>query len=1063
MVGPDDEPMPLTVGLDSMCSRSMVNNQFAKRVFFGAAVYFHELKPPWTVSVGGNHEVQVNNYMNINLRLCNKELELKCGVIPLPKDIDVIVSWADIIKFKLWNELVEIANKECIIPMEELSYEEREEMDFSDNLGSLMVISLVIKDTEAEVAENDSGINHLRLVFPRVFVKDLAKDGAKDVSRLVIRLKKGMDYPKKAAARRQSDVVKGFIRTTVEDWLDKGIIKASISPTAAPIHVVRTPNREWRMCTDYRDLNSNIEDLLFPLPSVKGIIEGLKGSKYFTKFDLRKGYLQTRVHDDCTWLTSFITEDGQYEFNRTPFGLKTAVAFFQRLMSEEVLKGLIGVICQCYIDDIVVYAETLVELHAREYEVLTRLDMHDLRVNEKKCMCAVQKLKFLGYVISSEGVELDPEKKQGLVDLVAPTNVGKLRSFLGLANYFSDFIPRYSQVAAPLTRLTQKAVPWNWDADCAASFAKIKSLVMDAPLLHYIDYTQPIVLRTDASQIGAGCMLYNLVDGKEKPIAFASHKFEGHALNWSTYDQEAYAIFHGLRKWCHLLLGHFLLIETDHRNLAFILGCSDGRVGRWRLLLQEFNYAVKHIQGVTNVVADALSRCFVVCLKDNTPILNEFTPVEIHRIIKTHHNDVNGHLGITATVKRMQSLGIHWNTMREDVVKYIQSCGICQKFRDTERTEIARDEKVIEAYEPWEEIALDSIVDLPEDSEGNKHILVVIDNFSRYIEVYACQTLGKKETFDALLDIFSRYGLPKKIRSDMGGQFVAEAVKQLYESIGAEPIYTIGYRPQANGQVERVNGELMRHLRAIVLPRQNDLCWSRCLPMARRIVNATTHSAIGVAPVVLINPSVNLYRGLTLPPEGGIRTETSVSDWIVSMRGLQINMIKDSQLHLARVLDKRIKERKVNPFELGKKLKVVEVGKYVLCNNNFDRKRGKLDTPWWGPYLVVACEGNNITIKDLCTGRLRKVDVSVLKVFIHHELTEDELRVLAQEDVGECLVKEVIDHRVTPGRERFKKSYEFLLEFEDGDKEWSDYMDCRNLEQLSKYVSGKPELNLFQE
>lgn len=286
-----------------------------------------------------------------------------------------------------------------------------------------------------------------------------------------------------------------------------------------------------------------------------------------------------------------------------PSSSPVASPYLQYVISKHVLAGLVGSICEVYIDDVIVVGESITELRENTYVILQRFANHGLVVHPRKWICGVEQVEFLGHVVSSKGIALSETKKQGLIDLKAPKDKVSLKSFIGLANYFRDFVPNFSSRIGLLTGLASPKALFVWNDELHAQLEDIRNAILNAPMLFHIDYSLPLVLRTDASQFGVGGMLLQICRGVEQPICFVSKKLSPEARCWSTIDQEAFAIFYAVTSLKHYLFGHPFVIETDHNNLQYISKYTEGRVGRWRLALQEYDFIVRHIAGATNTVA----------------------------------------------------------------------------------------------------------------------------------------------------------------------------------------------------------------------------------------------------------------------------------------------------------------------------------------------------------------------------------------------------------------------------------------------------------------------------
>jgi len=279
----------------------------------------------------------------------------------------------------------------------------------------------------------------------------------------------------------------------------------------------------------------------------------------------------------------------------------------------------------------------------------------------------------------------------------------------------------------------------------------------------------------------------------------------------------------------------------------------------------------------------------------------------------------------------------------------------------------------------------------------------------------------------------------------MGGQFISEVVTVMANWFGTTQLFTIGYRPQANGLVERANGEIMRHLKAIVLDSNLKNQWSLGLPLVQRVLNATVHSSTGVAPVVLLFGSmITPSRGIMVPY--GSSKEETIPGYVARLYEAQEAILRSSQLHLADELDSRV--------ATGKDVdsKCFSIGDYVLVTADERGGVGKLSPKCSGPLLVVGSKGNIYSLENLCTKKIHQYDVSRLKKFVVREGVDP--LVIAAQDRDEAIVKEILDHNIEHKGKR--KTYSFLVEFEDGDQQWLPYMECRDLAALDAYLLKNP-------
>ena len=311
--------------------------------------------------------------------------------------------------------------------------------------------------------------------------------------------------------------------------LDIGAIRRSNSPWASPVVLVRKKDGSLRFCIDLRKLNARTVKDAYSIPRIEDALDSLNGACIFTSLDLKSGYWQVELDDESIPLTAFTVGPlGFYECVRMPFGLTNAPATFQRLM-ESCLGDLHLNWCIIYLDDIIIFSKNPDEHITRLKGVFEKLARAGLKLKPSKCEFFKAKLKYLGHIVSQEGIATDPIKIEAILKWPQPKTVTDVRSFTGFTNYYRKFIKGYAKIARPLHELTsgenakRKHKPVEWDERCQASFEALKGLCSECPVLAYADYKRPFVLHTDASTTGLGAVLYQKQeDGKERVIAYAS-------------------------------------------------------------------------------------------------------------------------------------------------------------------------------------------------------------------------------------------------------------------------------------------------------------------------------------------------------------------------------------------------------------------------------------------------------------------------------------------------------------------------------------------------------------
>jgi hypothetical protein len=331
----------------------------------------------------------------------------------------------------------------------------------------------------------------------------------------------------------------------------------------------------------------------------------LVGAKVFSKIDLRSGYHQIKIRASDIPKTAFSTRYGLCEFLVMSFGLTNAPAYFMYLMNSVFMPELDKFVV-VFIDDILVYSKNEDEHAEHLHIVLQRLRDHRLYAKLSKCELWLKEIKFLGHTISQEGISVDPEKVQEVMDWKPPTTVRQIRSFLGLAGYYRRFIPDFSRIAKPMTELLKKGVKYDWSQKCEDAFHALKQHLTTAPVLAQPDNTKPFEVYCDASGTGLGCVLMQ----ENRVIAYASRALRPHEQNYPTHDLELAAVVHALKIWRHYLMGAHCNMYTDHKSLKYIFTQADlnMRQRRWLELIKDYDLEVHYHPGKANVVVDALSR-----------------------------------------------------------------------------------------------------------------------------------------------------------------------------------------------------------------------------------------------------------------------------------------------------------------------------------------------------------------------------------------------------------------------------------------------------------------------
>ena len=429
--------------------------------------------------------------------------------------------------------------------------------------------------------------------------------------------------PIRQPIRRQSPHAREETFQLVQDMLAHGIVTPSTSPWASPVVLVKKSDGKTRFCVDYRRLNDVTHKDAYPLPRIDDTLDSLGGCKYFSTLDLTSGYWQIGLTPDAAEKSAFPTQFGLFEFTVLPFGMCNAPGTFQRAM-ECCLAGLQWEQCMVYLDDVIVFSPSFALHLERLQNVFQRFRSNGLKLKPSKCKFAQEEVKYLGHVVSSAGICPDPLKIDTVKNWPIPRNTKEVQSFIGLASYYRKFIKNFAHIAAPLHKLCSPKVIFKWTPEIGVAFEKLKEALITHPILIYPDFSKPFRLDVDACGVGLGAVLSQEVDGREHVVAYSSRVLQDCETRYPITEKEGLALFNGVKCFKHYLHGRKFTLVSDHDPLRYLRTAKDfsGRIWRWVLFLERFDYTVIHRAGKKHVNADALSR-LPMCgrVKKITPVL----------------------------------------------------------------------------------------------------------------------------------------------------------------------------------------------------------------------------------------------------------------------------------------------------------------------------------------------------------------------------------------------------------------------------------------------------------
>jgi hypothetical protein len=427
-------------------------------------------------------------------------------------------------------------------------------------------------------------------------------------------------------------------------WLDenlsKGFIRTSSSPAATPILFVKKGDGSLRLVVDYRGINEGTIKNRYPLPLLQDTLMNLSKAKWFTKLDIRGAYNLIRMAEGEEWKTAFRTRYGLFESLVMPFGLTNTPATFQNYIND-VLAPYLDRFCTAYLDDTLIYSDNFEEHQQHVRLVLDAFAKACLHLKPEKREFHQQEVKYLGLIISTEGIKMDPEKIRAMQDWEPPSNLKDVRALLGFANFYCRFVRNYSRIVQPLTFLTRKGVPFAWSMEQQTAFDTLKATFTSVPVLARFDPDRDVIVETDASDyVSAGVLSQYDDDNVLHPMAYFSKKHSPAECNYEIYDKELMAIVRAFEEWHPKLQSIInpIRVLSDHKNLEYFttIKLLNRRQARWSQFLSQFNFKIVYRPGTAGGKPDTLTRRSGDLPKagDNRSLENQTTIIKPENILQ---------------------------------------------------------------------------------------------------------------------------------------------------------------------------------------------------------------------------------------------------------------------------------------------------------------------------------------------------------------------------------------------------------------------------------------------
>lgn len=805
---------------------------------------------------------------------------------------------------------------------------------------------------------------------------------------------------------------KELVRSMVQEMIDADIVCESNSAYASPILLVKKKTGEKRLCVDYRALNNKTRKEHYPLPLIDDQLDRLAGHTLFISLDLASGYYQLAVAEQSQDKTSFVTPDGQYNFKRMPFGLANAPSVFQRAMNK-VLGKLPYIII--YMDDVLIPAHTFEEGLFRLEDVLKLLQEAGLTLKLKKCFFFEKEIDFLGFRVSSEGIKPGSKKTLAITKFPLPKNVHDVRRFLGLTSFFRRFVKNFAFLARPLTDLLSSKFEWRWTDEHTKAFNALKDRLVEQPILALYDPKLETELHTDASKIGvAGILMQRGRDSLLRPVAYYSRKTTNDEQKLHSFELETLAVIASLQRFRVYLLGLKFKIVTDCGALRTTMTKRDliPRISRWWVQFQEYDCEIEYRPGTRMAHVDALSRGpvteptprddshvidvlnvdvkdWIATVQENDDEIKRIKQIlqdettryvadvrknyllkgeHVYRqlesglrwvvprgvrwqVLRMNHDDV-GHFGFEKTLSRIQST--YWfPKMRRFTKKYVSACLECAHHKAPGGAKEGMLHPIPKMEIPFHTLHADHLGPFVRSKKGNMYILVIIDAFTKYINIRAVRDTKTATAIKVFKEHFGYFGVPTRLITDRGSCFTSSKFKEFTEKIGIKHILNAVATPRANGQVERFNRTISDAL-STKCHNKNENTWDLYLGDIQLGINTTINKTTGKSPseilfgCKLVSPTENVLSDIITEV-----SERVSGDELMQLRSTAGDKIRKQQADSKVQFDKH--RKKASSYNVGD---LVRIERSVNDKDHIGKSK-KLIPKFHGPYRIVKILPND--------------------------------------------------------------------------------------------------------
>lgn len=656
------------------------------------------------------------------------------------------------------------------------------------------------------------------------------------------------------------------MRDKVKSELDKLERKDIIAPVKEPTDwcsrmvVATKKSGEPRICIDPRPLNEALRREHYPLPVMEDILPRLVNSTVFSRLDLANAYWHVQLDEESSKLTTFQTPYGRYRWKRLPFGTSVSSEMFQNRLDQQLerLDGVIGVS-----DDVIIHGKDMNEHDENLKKFLDKCRETGMRLNLKKAELRKSEISFLGHRVTKDGLMIDPEKIEAILQMPKPQDVEGVRRFCGFVNYLAKFLPKLSDVLDPIRQLAREGAPWQWTRAQDEAFKTVQELVTKAPVLAFYDSSSELTIQCDSSQKGLGAALTQ----NGRPIAFASRALTDTETRYAQIEKEMLAIVYSLDRFHQYAFGRHTVIDSDHKPLESVLkkplANAPRRLQGMILRIQGYDITVRYKKGKEMYLADTLSRAHVTSSANNQGDLEAINMVQFLLIREERLKKLKEETKFDKTLQKLTMTAVNgWpedkhevpaeilpfysfrdeitiqdgllfkgervivpTSLRPEMKQAVHSThlgmeGCLKRARESlywpgmnaeirQFIEQCETCQMFQPDQPKEKLMSHPIPSRPWEKIGtdifqheDKYYLVTVDYLTNFMEIDRLENLTSHQVIRKLKSHFARYGIPCTVISDNGTQFSSDTFTKFAQEWDFEHQTSSPHHPQSNGKAE---------------------------------------------------------------------------------------------------------------------------------------------------------------------------------------------------------------------------------------------------------------------